>query len=404
LVSQTAGSNVLEIWHIQMDGDGPGTFQRAARRFEQANPNIRVNLSVMAHDAYRQRLWVAMDSGRTPDLFFSWSGGPMYEYANDNKILDLTPYMNAGNYKERFLDAAVAQASYQGKIWGVPTTNVSVCTVYYNKDIFERLNLQVPATIGELERVCDTLKANNITPFSLANKAQWTGSLYFMFLATRRGGTQPFINASDGSGTFLDPAFLYAGNRILLWVKKGYFLPGFNSLEWDFSRSRTPFYQGETAMLIMGSWFVSQVQIESPEFFRKMGVFSFPRDEHGLGNPGTVIGTVGDNFYHISATSKNPDKAFELLRFLMDDDGVRDMVNDGKIPPVKGLNIPEPLLAEIFVLAQAAPDAQLWYDQSLSPEVGDVHKATTHELFGFTTTSEQAAQRLQDAQAAYLRK
>jgi raffinose/stachyose/melibiose transport system substrate-binding protein len=112
---------------------------------------------------------------------------------------------------------------------------------------------------------------------------------------------------------------------------------------------------------------------------------------------------VGDNFYHISATSKNPDKAFELLTFLMDDQGVRDMVNDGWIPPVKRLAISEPLLAELYAYAQMAPDAQLWYDNSLSPEVADVHQWTTHELFGLTMTSEQAAERLQDAQAAYLR-
>jgi raffinose/stachyose/melibiose transport system substrate-binding protein len=310
--------------------------------------------------------------------------------------------MNANNYKERFLDAAIAQASYQGKIWAVPVTNVSVCTVFYNKDIFQSMSLQVPTTIRELEAVCDNLKSHGITPFSLANRTQWTGSMYFMFLATRHGGTQPFINAVDGSGTFLDPAFIYAGNKIQEWVNKGYFLPGFNGLDWDSGQARAPLYRGETAMLIMGSWFVSQAQNESPEFFPKMGIFSFPRDENGVGDPGTVIGTVGDNFYHISATSKYPDKAFELLTFLMDDQGVKDMVADGKIPPVKGVPITNPLLAELFEQVQAAPDMQLWYDQSLSPEVADVHKVTSQELFGLSLSSEQAAQRLQDAQAAYL--
>jgi raffinose/stachyose/melibiose transport system substrate-binding protein len=111
---------------------------------------------------------------------------------------------------------------------------------------------------------------------------------------------------------------------------------------------------------------------------------------------------VGDNFYHISASSKNPAKAFELLTCLMDDQGVKDMINDGKIPPVKGVSIPDPLLAELFAQVQAAPDMQLWYDQSLSPEVADVHKVTSQEIFGLTLSSEQAAQRLQDAQAAYL--
>ena len=401
---QAGGSgNTIEIWHIQIDGDGPPTFERAVQRFNKANPDIKVNITVIANDSYKQRLAVAMASGQTPDLFLSWSGGPMYEYANNKQIIDLTPYMNANNYKDRLLDAAVAQGTYNGKIYGFPLTNVSVCSVFYNKEIFQRLNLKVPTTIRELEAVCDTLKANGITPFSLANKTQWTGSMYFMFLATRRGGTQPFIKGVDGSGSFTDPAFIYAGEKIQEWVRKDYFLPGFNGLDWDAAQARTPMYRGETAMLIMGSWFVSQAQGESTDFFSKMGVFKFPRDEQGIGDPNTVIGTVGDNFYHISANSKNPAKAFELLTYIVDDAGVRDMLNDGKIPPVKGVKIDNPLLAELFQQVNSAPDMQLWYDQSLSPDVAEVHKVTSQEIFGLTLSPQAAAQQLQDAQAAYLR-
>jgi len=401
--SAATAATTLEIWSIQDTADGPGIFQRAIDRFTNANPDIKVNLTVMPNDVYKQRLAVAMASGQTPDLFLSWSGGPMYEYANNKQIVDLTPYMNANNYKNRLLDSAVAQGSYNGKIYGFALTNVSVCTIFYNKEIFQRLNIQVPTTIKEFETACDTLKKNNITPFSLANKTQWTGSMYFMFLATRRGGTAPFIKAVDGTGTFTDPAFIYAGEKIQEWVNKGYFLPGFNGLDWDSGQARAPMYRGETAMLIMGSWFVSQAQDESPDFFSKMGIFKFPRDEQGVGDPNSVVGTVGDNFYHISTSCKNPAKAFELLTYLVDDQTAQEMLNSGRIPPVKGLKIQDPLLAELFNQVQSAPDMQLWYDQSLSPEVAEVHKITSQELFGLTITPKDAAQQLQDAQAAYLK-
>jgi raffinose/stachyose/melibiose transport system substrate-binding protein len=79
------------------------------------------------------------------------------------------------------------------------------------------------------------------------------------------------------------------------------------------------------------------------------------------------------------------------------------MLNDGKIPPVKGVRIQDPLLAELFTQVNSAPDMQLWYDQSLSPDVAEVHKVTSQEIFGLTKTPRDAAQQLQDAQAAYLR-
>jgi raffinose/stachyose/melibiose transport system substrate-binding protein len=399
-----SSSGPLEIWSIQTTGNGPGIFERAVARFTKDNPDIKVNLTLIANDAYKQKLAVAMASGQTPDCFLSWSGGPMYEYAKNGTILDITSYMNANNYKDKFLDAAVAQVTYDGKIWGVPMQNVSVCTVFYNKELFARYNLQVPATIRELEAACDTFKQNGITPFSLANKTQWTGSMYFMFLATRRGGTKPFIDAVGGNGTFLDPAFVYAGEKIQEWVKKGYFNTGFNGLDEDSGQARQILYRGEAAMHIMGSWFNSNALVESPEFHAKLGIFKFPRDEQGAGDPNTVVGTVGDNFYHVAASSKNPAKAFELITHLIDAEAISDAMNDGRIPPVKDVKLEDPILAELFAQVQSAPDMQLWYDQSLSPEVADVHKISSQEIFGLTLTPAAAAQQLQDAQAAYLKK
>jgi raffinose/stachyose/melibiose transport system substrate-binding protein len=228
--------------------------------------------------------------------------------------------------------------------------------------------------------------------------------MYFMFLATRRGGTQPFIKAVDGSCTFLDPAFIYAGEKIQEWVNKGYFNTGFNGLDEDSGQARQILYRGEAAMHIMGSWFNSSALTENPEFHSKMGIFRFPKDEQGSGDINTVIGTVGDNFYHVAASSKNPAKAFELITHLIDDEAVKDALNDGRIPPVKNVKLSDPILAELFGQVQSAPDMQLWYDQSLSPEVADVHKITSQEIFGGTLTPQAAAQQLQNAQAAYLKK
>jgi raffinose/stachyose/melibiose transport system substrate-binding protein len=202
----------------------------------------------------------------------------------------------------------------------------------------------------------------------------------------------------------MDPAFIYAGEKIQEWVNKGYFITGFNGLDWDSGQARAPLYRGETAMLIMGSWFNTQALNESREFHGKMGIFKFPRDEEGAGDPNTVIGTVGDNFYHVAASSKNKEKAFDLITRLIDAEAVKDALNDGRVPPVKNVQIDDPLLAELFAQVQAAPDMQLWYDQSLSPEVAEVHKVTSQEIFGLTLSPREAAQQLQDAQAAYRRR
>ncbi len=106
--------------------------------------------------------------------------------------------------------------------------NVSLSGIYYNKDLFAKYNLEVPATVEELEAVCDTFVENGVTPFALANSAKWTGSMYFMNLAARKGGLEPFNAAVAGTGSFEDECFVWAGEKIAEWTEKGYFPEGVN--------------------------------------------------------------------------------------------------------------------------------------------------------------------------------
>lgn len=391
----------LEFWHIQTTEPMPTIIQGSIDRYMEANPQYNVEVVITANDAFKQKLTVAMGSGQTPDIYHSWSGGPMIEYIKSGHMQDITEQMNRDGFKDKFLEAAISQATYDGKIWGVPVENVAIATIWYNKEMFAQYGLEVPTTIEELETVCDTLIANGKTPFSLANKTQWTGSMYFMNLATRYGGLEPFQKAVSGEGSFEDESFVYAGEKIQEWVGKGYFNAGFNGADEDSGQSRQLLYTEEAAMSIMGSWFAYQVKGENAEFYEKVGVFNFPAMTSSSADPNIVIGTVGDNFYHVSGTCQDVDGAFGAIAYLLDDQAVADRIGAGKIPPLKDITLEDPLLQEVMNLVNKAPEVQLWYDQYLPPEVSDVHKTTSQEIFGNTMTPQEANQKMQEAMAAY---
>lgn len=379
----------LTLWHIQTTEPMTSNIKADMDRFSKENPKYTVDVQAMQNDAYKTKLKIALSSNTAPDIFFSWTGGQMNEYVDANKIVDLTPYMTKDNYKDRFMDAAINQATYKDKIWGVPVENTSVAMFFYNKDLFAKYNLQVPKTTKELETVCDTLKKNGIIPFSLANKTQWTGSMYYMYLVDRIGGADAFKAAAGRTGSFEDDAFKQAGTTIQDWVKKDYFNKGFNGLDEDSGQSRTLLYTGKAAMTLMGSWFLSTAAGENKDFMSKVGSFPFPAVEGGKGDANSVVGTVGDNFYHISAASKDPDGAFKAIQYMIDDTAVQKRIEAGRVPPLKSTKVSDPLLQNVLDAVQKAPSVQLWYDQYLSPELGDLHKSTTQALFGLTKTPEQ---------------
>ena len=388
----------IYFWHIQNTGKKPVIKEDAVKRFMADNPDYNVILETMQNDPYKTKIKIALGANTAPDVFPTWSGGPMIDYVKAGKLLDLTEYMNKDGYKDRFLDAGINQSTYENKIWAVPVESTSIAMFFYNKKLFEENSWSIPTTIDELEILADKMLAKNVIPFALANKNKWTGSMYYMYLVDRMGGGEVFHNAANrvNGGTFEDPIFIESGKKIVEWVDKGYFNEGFNGLDEDAGQARSLLYTDRAAMYLMASWFLTTSIVENPEFAESgFGIFPFPVVVGGKGDPNTVIGTVGNNFYSISSMSKYPQAAFDLIKYLIDDKSIEDKVLLGDLPPVKNLKVEDSKLQMVLDIANKAPSVQLWYDQYLPSELAEVHKDTLQAIFAKTMTPQEAAAELE---------
>ncbi|TKC92692.1 extracellular solute-binding protein [Trinickia terrae] len=396
-------SKTITEWDHQTDGNGPKVVREAADRFEKQNPLYKIEDSHVLNDAYKAKLNVAFGAGQPPCVFDTWGGGPLREYVKAGQVVDLTPYLQKDPaYRDRFLPTAWRAVTYDNKIYGIPTENVSAAVIFYNKDLFKQYNLNPPATWNDLLNVIKTLQAHGIAPFALANKNKWTGSMYYMYLVDRIGGPDVFRKAADRApgGSFADPAFIEAGRYIQQLVKAGAFAQGFNGLDYDIGASRRLLYSGRAAMELMGGWEASTIQKENPGFYKKLDVFPFPAIPGGKGDPHDVIGTVGDSFTSISTQCADRDAAFSLIKTMTDDASMQARIADARIPPVKNARLTDPFLQRLQALVAQAPNVQLWYDQELPPKLGELHKDTTQALFGLSLSPEAAAQQMEAAAKA----
>ena len=167
----------IKLWDIATEDPTKSIQEGAVARFMADYPNIKVEQVHQQNDNYKQQLIVAMSSGQAPDMYIHWGGGPMAEYYKSGFVNDITELFNTYDHPD-FIDAAVAQASYDGKILAIPFGGLSGCDIFYNKTIFKEVGVEVPKTISELEDVCEKLKAAGYVPFALANGSKWTGSMY----------------------------------------------------------------------------------------------------------------------------------------------------------------------------------------------------------------------------------
>ncbi|MBK5261590.1 MAG: extracellular solute-binding protein [Peptostreptococcaceae bacterium] len=403
-----SAKQTITYWNIGPENPDKKYYTYTVDKFNKnTNSNFVIQQVPIQNDSYKQKIIVAMSSGQCPDMYSSWSGGPMNEYIESGFAQPLDNLVSSSGLKNIIMPAALAQGTYKGHIYGIPMQNLSISGIFYNKEIFKKYGLQVPTTLAELENVCDTLVANGITPFALANKSKWTGSMFFQNLAARKGGLKPFQDAAAGTGSFEDPCFLYAGQKIEEWVKKGYFPEGVNSLSEDDGQGRQLLYQEKAAMDLIGSWYTANLSNDSEEFYKKVGWFSFPAIKGVNPDYATIqIGTIGDQFVSFNCTGDKLKAAFDFItNFTTDENSVKLLVSQGKIPVVKnaGKYITDSVNKEIFNASTKASEVQLWYDQYLSPSVAQVHLNTCQEMFGLIITPEEACSELQAASVAALK-
>ena len=408
---KTDDDKTITFWNVGTEGADKETYEMVIEMFNKNNKDGWTIENVPTqNDKYKEKLVIAMSSGECPDMYTSWSGGPMNEYIKSGYAQPLDDLYEKYGLKDRFMEGALEQASYDGKLYAIPVKNISVAGIYYNKDLFEKYNIEVPKTLEDLEKACDTFLENGITPFTLANSTKWTGSMYFQCLAARKGGLEPFQKAADGTGSFEDESFEWAGEKIQEWVNKGYFPDGFNSMSEDDGQSRQLFYQETAAMYLIGSWATANLKTDSEDggsdFYDKVGWFSFPAISDSNADSSILCGTMGDQFISFNCEGEKLDAAFELASYLSSEEVVDFMVDSSLIPPVKGIEdkITDPVSKSIVEAANNASAVQLWYDQYLDPSVANAHLDGNQEVFGLTMTPAEANKKMQDAQQEYLNK
>ena len=399
------GTEEIVYWNIGTENPDKDILKYAVDKFnDNTDTGFHVTSEAIQNDTYKEKLVISMSADECPDVYVTWVVGPMKEYIEAGYAQPIQELMDASPVKDRIIDSAIEQSSYNGELYAFPFMQLTISGVFYNKEIFEKYDLQVPETVSELETVCDTLVANGITPFALANASKWTGSMYFMSLATRKGGLEPIQKAVDGSGTFEDESFVYAGEKIQEWVKKGYFPEGVNSLSEDDGQAKQLIYQESAAMLLGGSWYTGTFQSDDEEFYKKLGWFSFPAVDGSDADASIQIGTSG-YFLSFNCEDEKLEAAFDMCEYYYDDEIIEKMVSENKIPPVKNAEelIKDPVVKQILEAANKASNMQIFYDQYMPPTVAEVHKDTCQQIFGLAVTPEEANAELQDAMQTYLK-
>lgn len=393
----------VEWWHISQNDPGKSAFQKAADDYMAANPNVKINITILENQAFKDKLTTVMQSGDAPDMFQSWGGGVLYQYAAAGLVRDITADLATDGWGDTINAAALGLYANEGKNYGVPWA-MGIVGMWYNKAHFATAGITAtPTNWTELLAAVDALKAADIVPISVGEGDKWPGHFWWVYLAIRNGGKAAFDAAYTRAGKFTDEPFVKAGTMLKELVDKEPFQEGF--LATTYNDADTLMANGGPAMTLMGQWAPGNQKSlsESGEGLGDdLGFFTFPMVDGGAGAPEDVLG--GCDGFAFGANA--PDAAVDFARYLLSKDVETGWASEGVavLPTVNGAEegITDPNLIAVGESLKASQYMQLYYDQFLPPAVGAVVNDAVQGIFAGTATPEEVAQMIEDSAASEL--
>ena len=145
----SAGPVTITYWDTSNATNEAPTYQALVKKFEAANPDIKVNFVNVPFDQAQNKLQTAMGAKGAPDAFRSevgWTSA--FAKAGFLEPLDGTPALADAS---AFQPSLIQQATYEGKVYGAPLVTDTL-GLLYNKALFAKAGItKAPTTWDELK-------------------------------------------------------------------------------------------------------------------------------------------------------------------------------------------------------------------------------------------------------------
>ncbi|MFL5663470.1 MAG: ABC transporter substrate-binding protein [Ktedonobacteraceae bacterium] len=177
--SSAGGGAITLTVSTNVVGDQAKVLQDIAHKFEQANPNIKVDFSAPGQN-YETLMKVKMASGHLPDVF-STHGWAKIRYGKF--LADLRDQPWASQLSPTIKDAVTDNT---GKVYVLPMDQDKSGPIY-NVDILNRYGIAVPSTFDELVAACQTILTRShgqVIPIHMGGGDAWPIGQFYDFFAT----------------------------------------------------------------------------------------------------------------------------------------------------------------------------------------------------------------------------
>lgn len=134
----------IRFW-MQQDNRLVTAMEGLIESFEEAHPNVDVQLDSFPFSEYHQKISTAFAGNDAPDAF--WMDVRTASLAEQGALLPLDEYLTEEN-RDDYLASTWAEPTYQGATYGVPMHQLT-SALYVNADLAEEAGVELPTSVDE---------------------------------------------------------------------------------------------------------------------------------------------------------------------------------------------------------------------------------------------------------------
>lgn len=318
----TKATGAIEFWHFFTDREA-GVIDGVLKDFQDTHPDIKLTVKGGQDDEQVKR---AISAGEGPDVGLSYDTLVVGNFCRSGAFRDLNQYIQRDKIDLGKIPSTVlSYTEFDGKRCVMPALT-DAYGLYYNKDLLG--DRKPPRTWSELSQL-----AKDLTKRKPNGEIEVAGFVPMMgFYETVPSRFAPAAEATwlkpDGTSAIgSDPAW----REFLTWQKELVDWYGYDNLQkftaglgQEFAADNG-FQAGKIALHFDGEYRIAYLRKESPNL--RFGTAPVPTPDSKTANYGA--GNITGNIIGIGKGSKNPEAAWELVKYLTTDTGALVKLSNG---------------------------------------------------------------------------
>lgn len=247
-------------------------------------------------------------------------------FLDSDMLMDISDYEGLADIKESYLeiDKNLEFIPMDG-VYAVPYM-ANAAGVLYNVDIFEEHGWTIPETLDEFYALCEEIQDAGIQPLYFGFKDTWTCLAPWNAICVDLVDATICSQVNAGTATFAEAYAQVAEvtKSLLQYAESDPFAYSYND-------ACTAFARGQSAMYVIGSYAVPQIQSVNPDI--RIDSFVFPASNNADEN---LLNSGNDLQWSVLAGKEDKKEAiYEVLDFLYEDENIQTYLDDQSAVPCK---------------------------------------------------------------------